>query len=213
MKRFLLLAAILAAPVLAQAAITENTVNVVGQAMYPSKTIVGNAVNSADHTTLVAAVKAAGLADTLNGKGPFTVFAPTNEAFGDLPADTVPTLLKPENKPMLTKVLTYHVVAGDYTTTKLRSMILAGNGMRRCTTATRASRRDSPQSCGPAGGPVGQRLGRRPATRPCERRRLPAGRPRLRCGSCWKFAPWRQALRHPAEPWRPLSSGASFASG
>ncbi len=138
MQRILLLAAILAAPMLAQAAMTETTVNVGGQAMYPTKTIVANivanAVNSADHTPLVAAVKAAGLVDTLNGKGPFTVFAPTNEAFGDLPADTVPTLLKPENKPMLTKVLTYHVVAGDYTTTKLRSMILAGGGTATLTT-------------------------------------------------------------------------------
>ena len=105
-----------------------NTVMVGGQAMYPSKTIVGNAVNSADHTTLVAAVKAAGLVNTLNGPGPFTVFAPTNEAFTDLPAGTVATLLKPENKARLTQVLTYHVVAGDYDTTKLRAMILAGHG-------------------------------------------------------------------------------------
>jgi uncharacterized surface protein with fasciclin (FAS1) repeats len=105
-----------------------QTVSVGGQPMYPTKTIVGNAVNSADHTTLVAAVKAAGLVATLNGPGPFTVFAPTNEAFTDLPAGTVDTLLKPENKPMLTKVLTYHVVAGDYDSTTLRSMILAGGG-------------------------------------------------------------------------------------
>jgi uncharacterized surface protein with fasciclin (FAS1) repeats len=105
-----------------------QTVSVGGQAMYPTKTIVGNAVNSADHTTLVAAVKAAGLVATLNGPGPFTVFAPTNEAFADLPAGTVDTLLKPENKGMLTKVLTYHVVAGDYDSTALRSMILAGGG-------------------------------------------------------------------------------------
>jgi len=105
-----------------------DTVMVGGQAMYPSKTIVGNAVNSADHTTLVAAVKAAGLVDTLNGPGPFTVFAPTNEAFAGLPAGTVDTLLKPENKGKLTQVLTYHVVAGDYDTTKLRAMILAGHG-------------------------------------------------------------------------------------
>ena len=87
-----------------------------------------NAVNSADHTTLVAAVKAAGLVDTLNGPGPFTVFAPTNEAFGMLPAGTVQTLVKPENKAMLTKILTYHVVAGNYDTNKLRALILAGNG-------------------------------------------------------------------------------------
>jgi len=90
----------------------EKTVMVGGAAMYPSKNIIQNAVNSKDHTTLVAAVKAAGLVDTLSGKGPFTVFAPTNEAFAKLPAGTVDTLLKPENKAMLTKVLTYHVVPG-----------------------------------------------------------------------------------------------------
>ena len=83
-----------------------------GAAMYPTKNIVENAVNSKDHTTLVAAVKAAGLVDTLSGKGPFTVFAPTNEAFAKLPAGTVETLVKPENKAMLTKILTYHVVPG-----------------------------------------------------------------------------------------------------
>jgi uncharacterized surface protein with fasciclin (FAS1) repeats len=99
-----------------------------GQAMYASKTIVANAVNSADHTTLVAAVKAAGLVDTLNGKGPFTVFAPTNGAFAVLPAGTVDTLLKPANKPMLTKILTYHVVPGAYSSTKLRELIMQGNG-------------------------------------------------------------------------------------
>jgi uncharacterized surface protein with fasciclin (FAS1) repeats len=96
--------------------------------MLPTKTIVANAVNSADHTTLVMAVKAAGLVDTLNGPGPFTVFAPTNEAFGMLPAATLQTLLKPENKAMLAKILTYHVVAGNYDSNKLRSMILEGNG-------------------------------------------------------------------------------------
>ncbi len=80
--------------------------------MYPNKTIVANAVNSADHTTLVAAVKAAGLVDTLSGAGPFTVFAPTNEAFAALPAGTVDNLVKPENKATLTKILTYHVVPG-----------------------------------------------------------------------------------------------------
>ena len=90
----------------------EKTVMVGGAAMYPSKTIVQNAVNSKDHTTLVAAVKAAGLVDTLSGPGPFTVFAPTNEAFAKLPAGTVDTLLKPENKDKLTAVLTYHVVSG-----------------------------------------------------------------------------------------------------
>jgi len=127
MKRITL--ALAAAAMFAAAAPSmAQTVRVGGQAMFPTKTIVSNAVNSADHTTLVAAVKAAGLVDTLNGAGPFTVFAPVNAAFAALPAGTVDTLLKPENKGQLTKVLTYHVVAGDYNTTKLRSMILAGNG-------------------------------------------------------------------------------------
>jgi uncharacterized surface protein with fasciclin (FAS1) repeats len=141
MKRATLFAAVLlaATPALAQSpafaqSMSEPTVRVGGQAMFPSKTIVANAVNSADHTTLVAAVKAAGLVDTLNSKGPFTVFAPTNEAFAMLPAGTVDNLVKPENKATLTKVLTYHVVAGDYSTTKLRSMILAGNGTATLTT-------------------------------------------------------------------------------
>lgn len=136
MKHITLLTGLLlwvAAPAFAQS-MADPTVQVGGAAMYPSRTIVANAVNSKDHTTLVAAVKAAGLVDTLNGKGPFTVFAPTNEAFGALPAGTVDTLVKPENKPTLTKILTYHVVAGDYPTTKLRSMILAGNGSATLTT-------------------------------------------------------------------------------
>jgi uncharacterized surface protein with fasciclin (FAS1) repeats len=98
----------------------EMTKMVGGAAMYPSKNIVQNAVNSKDHTTLVAAVKAAGLVQTLESPGPFTVFAPTNEAFAKLPAGTVDTLLKPENKTKLTGVLTYHVVAGRLTTTQLR---------------------------------------------------------------------------------------------
>jgi len=131
MKRSTLLAASLFVSVLAAGgapAFAANDVMVGGSAMLPSKNIVANAVNSADHTTLVAAVKAAGLVPTLEGKGPFTVFAPTNEAFNDLPAGTVDTLVKPENKATLTKILTYHVVPGDYTTTKLRSMILADHG-------------------------------------------------------------------------------------
>ena len=99
-----------------------------GAAMYPSKTIVANAVNSADHTTLVAAVKAAGLVDTLNSAGPFTVFAPTNAAFDQLPAGTVDTLLKPENKSMLTNVLTYHVLAGKYDSKALAKLIKNGRG-------------------------------------------------------------------------------------
>jgi uncharacterized surface protein with fasciclin (FAS1) repeats len=99
-----------------------------GAAMYPSKDIIDNAVNSSDHTTLVAAVKAAGLVDTLKGPGPFTVFAPTNEAFAKLPAGTVDNLLKPENKEMLTKVLTYHVVPGRLSAADLKKEIKAGNG-------------------------------------------------------------------------------------
>jgi uncharacterized surface protein with fasciclin (FAS1) repeats len=96
--------------------------------MYPSKDIVANAVNSPDHTTLVAAVKAAGLVDTLEGPGPFTVFAPTNEAFAKLPPGTVDTLLKPENKDQLVKILTYHVVAGRITAKDLIKMIKTGGG-------------------------------------------------------------------------------------
>jgi len=99
-----------------------------GKEMYPTKDIIDNAVNSADHTTLVAAVKAAGLVDTLKGPGPFTVFAPTNEAFAKLPAGTVENLLKPENKETLTKILTYHVVAGRLSASDLRKEIKAGNG-------------------------------------------------------------------------------------
>ena len=99
-----------------------------GNEMFPSKTIVENAVNSADHTTLVAAVKAAGLVDTLQGAGPFTVFAPTNAAFSKLPVGTVDTLLKPENKDTLTKILTYHVVAGRMSAMDLKKAIKAGKG-------------------------------------------------------------------------------------
>jgi uncharacterized surface protein with fasciclin (FAS1) repeats len=106
----------------------EKTVIVGGQKMYPSKDIIDNAVNSADHTTLVAAVKAAGLVDTLKGVGPFTVFAPTNEAFERLPAGTVDTLLKPENKATLVKILTYHVVAGKWDARKIAAAIKKGNG-------------------------------------------------------------------------------------
>ena len=106
----------------------EKTVEVGGAAMYPTKDIIDNAVNSKDHTTLVAAVKAAGLVETLKSKGPFTVFAPTNEAFNKLPAGTVDTLLKPESKATLTKVLTYHVVAGKVDSKELAKMIKKGNG-------------------------------------------------------------------------------------
>jgi uncharacterized surface protein with fasciclin (FAS1) repeats len=106
----------------------EKTVMVGGAAMYPSKNIIENAVNSKDHTTLVAAVKAAGLVETLQSAGPFTVFAPTNEAFNLLPAGTVDNLLKPESKAALTGVLTYHVVSGKYTSKDLAKLIKDGNG-------------------------------------------------------------------------------------
>ena len=107
---------------------TAGTVQVGGMAMYPNKNIVENAVNSKDHTTLVAAVKAAGLVETLKSPGPFTVFAPTNASFAALPAGTVDTLLKPENKAMLSNILTYHVVAGRVDSAALAQMIRAGNG-------------------------------------------------------------------------------------
>jgi uncharacterized surface protein with fasciclin (FAS1) repeats len=115
-------------PAFAQMKEKEKTVTVGGAPMYPSKNIVQNAVNSKDHTTLVAAVKAAGLVDTLQSPGPFTVFAPTNEAFAKLPAGTVDTLLKPENKKTLANVLTYHVVPGRLSAKDLMEKIRAGNG-------------------------------------------------------------------------------------
>src|SRR6201992_4139754 len=105
-----------------------------GAAMYPTKNIVENAMNSKDHTTLVAAVKAAGLVETLEGPGPFTVFAPTNEAFDKLPAGTVDTLLKPENLDQLKKILTYHVVAGKMTSKDIAKAIKAGKGKAVLTT-------------------------------------------------------------------------------
>ena len=130
MKRILLI------PVLAVAMIAGNsmttyaqkTVMVGGAAMYPTKNIVENAVNSKDHTTLVAAVKAAGLVETLSSPGPFTVFAPTNEAFNKLPAGTVDNLLKPENKSRLSGVLTYHVVSGTMDSKMLMAKIKEGGG-------------------------------------------------------------------------------------
>jgi uncharacterized surface protein with fasciclin (FAS1) repeats len=112
----------------ATAGSADGTVEVGGAAMYPSKNIIENAVNSRDHTTLVAAVKAGGLVQTLSGTGPFTVFAPTNEAFAALPAGTVQTLLKPENKPTLVKVLTYHVVPGRLTARDLAMAVEQGGG-------------------------------------------------------------------------------------
>jgi uncharacterized surface protein with fasciclin (FAS1) repeats len=112
----------------------EKTVNVGGAPMYPSKNIIQNAVNSKDHTTLVAAVKAAGLVDTLQGAGPFTVFAPTNAAFGKLPAGTVDSLVKPENKGKLTGILTYHVVPGRMTAAGLMKAVKDGEGTARLKT-------------------------------------------------------------------------------
>jgi len=112
---------------------TNNPV-VGGKEMYPTRNIIENALISADHTTLVAPVKAAGLVDTLQGAGPFTVFAPTNEAFDKLPAGTVDTLLKPENRSLLTKVLTYHVVAGRLSSSDLMKKIKEGNGTAELTT-------------------------------------------------------------------------------
>lgn len=117
-----------------KSASSEKTVMVGGAAMYPSRNIVENAVNSRDHTTLVAAVKAAGLVETLSGEGPFTVFAPTNAAFDKLPRGMVATALKPENKAMLTSVLTYHVVSGRMSAADLMAAIRAGNGAASLTT-------------------------------------------------------------------------------
>jgi uncharacterized surface protein with fasciclin (FAS1) repeats len=122
------LALSLGAPTFAQMKDKEHTVTVGGAPMYPSKNIVQNAVNSKDHTTLVAAVKAAGLVDTLQSAGPFTVFAPTNEAFAKLPAGTVDTLLKPENKKTLSNVLTYHVLPGRLTAKDIMEKVKAGGG-------------------------------------------------------------------------------------
>ena len=121
-------AALAASVAFAAPAIADMTKMVGGAPMYPSKNIIENAVHSKDHTTLVAAVKAAGLVDTLEGAGPFTVFAPTNEAFARLPAGTVETLLKPENKDKLTAILTYHVVPGRLTEADLDQMIRDGGG-------------------------------------------------------------------------------------
>ena len=126
-KNLFMLAAIAMATTTATAQM-EKTVMVGGAAMYPSKNIVENAVNSKDHTTLVAAVKAAGLVETLESAGPFTVFAPTNKAFNKLPKGTVETLLKAENKKMLQTVLTYHVVAGKLSAADLVAKIKAGGG-------------------------------------------------------------------------------------
>lgn len=137
--RFSILAAVaaltLAAGGSASAQMMSHKAPIVGGgAMYPTKNIIENAVNSKDHTTLVAAVKAAGLVDTLSSPGPFTVFAPTNEAFAKLPAGTVDTLVKPENKDTLSKILTYHVVAGRLSAADLKAKVRAGHGKATLTT-------------------------------------------------------------------------------
>jgi uncharacterized surface protein with fasciclin (FAS1) repeats len=129
MKKPLLAAlAVAALAITSLSAHAQKDPDVGGAAMYPSKTIVENAVNSPIHKTLVAAVKAAGLVDTLNSAGPFTVFAPTDDAFAKLPAGTVETLVKPENKDTLVKILTYHVVAGKISSKELDRMIKKGGG-------------------------------------------------------------------------------------
>ena len=137
-KTLSIAAVVTVAWVMAAAGAQEKTVMVGGAAMYPSRDIVDNAVNSKDHTTLVAAVKAAGLVDTLKGPGPFTVFAPTNAAFAKLPSGTVDALLKPENKSRLSSVLTYHVVAGRHDSTELKALASKGQGKARLQTVSGA---------------------------------------------------------------------------
>jgi len=131
---------IIAALILATSAITlkanAQTKMVGGAAMYPTKNIIQNAVNSKDHTTLVAAVKAAGLVPTLSSAGPFTVFAPTNEAFNKLPAGTVDNLVKPANKATLIKILTYHVIAGKLSAADLLAKVKDGNGKAELSTVS-----------------------------------------------------------------------------
>ncbi len=133
-KQLIMMSVALAIGVATTPALSQVTVG--GSPMFPTKDIVDNAVNSKDHTTLVAAVKAAGLVDTLKSKGPFTVFAPVNAAFAALPAGTVDTLLKPENKAMLTKVLTYHVVPGNMDAASLTKAIADGGGKATLKTAS-----------------------------------------------------------------------------
>ena len=136
MKRTILSVIALVAMAFSTQVYAQKNPMVGGAEMYPAKDIVDNAVNSKDHTTLVAAVKAAGLVETLKGAGPFTVFAPTNAAFDKLPAGTVETVLKPENKEMLTKILTYHVVAGKMDAKTIAKAIKAGNGKAELTTVS-----------------------------------------------------------------------------
>jgi uncharacterized surface protein with fasciclin (FAS1) repeats len=133
MKKIIIAAFALAAIAIAPKTYAQTKM-VGGAPMYPTKNIVENAVNSKDHTTLVAAVKAAGLVETLESAGPFTVFAPTNEAFDKLPAGTVDNLVKPENKATLTKILTYHVVAGRFSSEDLMAKVKEGNGKAELTT-------------------------------------------------------------------------------
>ncbi|HWD86500.1 MAG TPA: fasciclin domain-containing protein [Mucilaginibacter sp.] len=133
MKRIIIAAFALAAIAFGPKTFAQTKM-VGGAPMYPTKNIIENAVNSKDHTTLVAAVKAAGLVETLEGDGPFTVFAPTNEAFDKLPAGTVDNLVKPENKATLTKILTYHVVSGRLSSDDLMAKVKEGNGKAELTT-------------------------------------------------------------------------------
>lgn len=134
MKKILLSAIVVVAMAFTTNVYAQKNPMVGGAAMYANKDIVDNAVNSKDHTTLVAAVKAAGLVETLKSAGPFTVFAPTNAAFDKLPAGTVETLVKPENKETLTKILTYHVVAGKMGSKEVAAAIKAGGGKAELTT-------------------------------------------------------------------------------
>ena len=136
MKKILILAITLAASVISTQTFAQKTKMVGGAAMYPTKDIVDNAVNSKDHTTLVAAVKAAGLVETLKSAGPFTVFAPTNAAFDKLPEGTVGELTKPENKATLTKILTYHVLSGKFSAAQIAKAIKDGNGKAEFTTVS-----------------------------------------------------------------------------
>jgi len=136
MKKIIILAVALVASVISTSGFAQGTKMVGGAEMYPSKDIVDNAVNSKDHTTLVAAVKAAGLVETLKSDGPFTVFAPTNDAFNKLPEGTVGTLVKPENKAMLTKILTYHVVSGKFSAGDVVKAIKEGKGTAVFTTVS-----------------------------------------------------------------------------
>src|ERR1700709_2275149 len=136
MKRIILSVFVIAAMAFSTSVYAQKNPMVGGAAMYTTKDIVDNAVNSKDHTTLVAAVKAAGLVETLKGPGPFTVFAPTNDAFAALADGTVDMLLKPENKSKLTTILTYHVVPGKLDATALMEQIMAGKGTASLKTAS-----------------------------------------------------------------------------